>query len=124
MPQYLVQSGDEQYCAGCTACCRWPGQVLFDPESLAAVAACLGLDERSCADTFFELHDDRRHLKTKPTMHGGCVFLDDKGCRVYAARPRQCRTFPYEWQRDEEELMRQCKLHSVLKYRAVTSAGA
>ncbi len=26
---------------------------------------------------------------------GGCVFHSDEGCRVYRARPLQCRTFPF-----------------------------
>lgn len=45
----------------------------------------------------------RRYLRTDPggepvldNAQGHCVFLrSDKGCRVYAARPLQCRTYPY-----------------------------
>jgi uncharacterized protein len=101
-------------------CCRWPGDVLFEPDALSDVAAYLGMDERTCADTFFDLNDDRRHLKTKATMHGGCIFVDEHGCRVHPVRPRQCRTFPYEWQRMEEECMQECRLYQAVRARRPT----
>ena len=119
MPVFAFVNGDEQHCLRCTVCCRWPGVVLFPGEAVTDVAALLGMDERECAELFFELHEDRIHVQTKPTAHGGCIFLDDNGCRIYEMRPRQCRTFPYEWQRDDEpELMRECRLYRALFERA------
>jgi len=111
---YEYREGDGDYCAGCTLCCEWPGDVLFDPAALPDLARYLDMDERDCADTFFDLSDDRRHLKTKPTVHGGCIFVDAGGCRVYPHRPQQCRTFPYAWQRPERKYMAKCRLYQAL----------
>jgi len=122
MARFTPQPGDEHYCRGCTICCAWPGDVLFDPDALPGVAAHLGMDERACADMYFELHDDRWHLRTKPTAQGGCIFLDQHGCRIYPHRPRQCRTFPYEWQRSERGHMQQCALYQALRARRCARA--
>ena len=104
-----------RHCAGCTACCRWPGVVTFPADAVGPIAAHLGMDERACADLFFELADNRRQLRTKKTTDGGCIFIGETGCRIYPHRPRQCRTFPYEWQRPEAAYMAQCPLHKALK---------
>lgn len=114
MSRFTPQPGDASYCSGCTTCCRWPGDVLFKPEDLPAVAAFLAMDEHECADTFFELSDDRRHLKTAPTEDGSCIFITPDGCLVYPHRPAQCRSFPYEWQRPERYYMDQCALFRAL----------
>jgi len=52
---------------------------------------------------FLEAHTtlarNRSQLTFKEAPDGACAFLDAKGrCRIYAARPRQCRTFPHGWQ--------------------------
>ena len=106
--------GDESLCDGCTACCRWPGDVFFPPDALSAVADCLEMDERDCADMFFVLSKDRKRLQTKPTIDGRCIFVGEHGCRVYPHRPKQCRTFPYTWQRPEKEFMDECPLYQHL----------
>ena len=108
------KKGDENHCENCTKCCEWPGTVTFKPDQLAAVAECLGMDERDCADTFFELSKNRRKLVTKPTVDGSCIFLCDEGCLVYDHRPEHCRTFPYKWQRPEKEYMKQCALYQAI----------
>lgn len=114
---FTPHKGDEQWCAGCTACCRWPGDVFFSPESLPDLAAHLGLEERECADTFFDVNRSKQCLQTKPTHDGSCIFISDDGCRVYPFRPSQCRTFPYAWQRPEKDLMKECTLYIKLKQR-------
>jgi len=109
--------GDQEYCTGCTICCRWPGDVLFTPDALPGIAAHLKMDERECADTYFNVSGDRQHLITQPTKNGGCIFLSDEGCMVYPHRPRQCRTFPYTWQRPEKSLMKLCALYCAIRER-------
>lgn len=34
-------------------------------------------------------------LKSKEALD--CVFLEKEGCRIYPARPEQCRKFPVNW---------------------------
>lgn len=117
MSIYTEIPGDQKFCAGCTFCCRWPGDVLFTPVALAGIADHLKMDERECVDTYFNLSSDRHYLITQPTEDGGCIFLSDSGCMVYPHRPRQCRTFPYTWQRPEKDLMNLCKLFCAISER-------
>ncbi len=117
MARFTPQPGDERYCQGCVVCCRWPGDVLFPPDAVPAIAAYLQMDERECADTLFDLHEDRWHLRSKPGRNGSCIFVTERGCRIYPHRPQQCRTFPYEWQRTERGVMRQCALYQALLQR-------
>ena len=41
--------------------------------------------------------DNRYALIEKRTSNGqyDCIFLKDKQCQVYSARPKQCRTYPW-----------------------------
>jgi len=71
-------------CRRCGACCRWPGSVLLEPADVAAAAAALARN--------------RAQLTLKEAPDGACEFLDAAGqCRIYAARPKQCRDFPRGW---------------------------
>ena len=71
-------------CRQCGACCRWPGSVLLEAADVAAAAAALARN--------------RAQLTLKETPDGACEFLAADGrCRIYAARPRQCRDFPQGW---------------------------
>lgn len=66
--------------------------------------------------------------------NGDCAFWDD-GCRIYPARPRQCRTFPF-WKetlvsrKSWEELKDFChgidagKLYSLQEIRSVKHGRA
>ncbi|HOO77352.1 MAG TPA: YkgJ family cysteine cluster protein [bacterium] len=112
------EPGDGDCCRGCDACCRWEGTVFFPPENLPGIARWLGMDERECAETYFEPAPDRRRLQAVETADGRCPFLGADGCRIYPLRPPACRSFPYRWQRPEPELMRQCRLWRTLLWRA------
>lgn len=112
------REGDSRFCRNCRACCCWPGAVLFEPADLPAIAAALGLDERECAEQYFQISRDRRHLRAVERPDGSCAFLGEEGCRIYSLRPRACREFPYLWQRPETELMRQCRLWRALLWKA------
>ncbi|MEM6329401.1 MAG: YkgJ family cysteine cluster protein [Planctomycetota bacterium] len=83
-------------CTGCGDCCTGaPGYVWLNKADIAAMAAAVGLEP----DAF-----ERRHVRQvgvrkslKEHSNGDCVFLDSqtRGCTVYQARPRQCRTWPF-----------------------------
>ena len=83
-------------CTGCGECCRArhgkPSWVYVTIEERRRLAAHFKLrtgafTRRYCARTngFWHL----RH----PTQN--CLFLDGARCTVYAARPGQCRTYPF-----------------------------
>ena len=83
-------------CTGCGDCCTGaPGYVWVNKEDIAALAA----EVKLAVDEF----EDRyvRQIGVRKSLHeldnGDCVFFDGKTrkCTVYAARPRQCRTWPF-----------------------------
>ena len=84
-------------CTACGDCCTGaPGYVWVNQQEIAELAAALGYAD---ADQFERLHvrtvGVRRSLKERANYD--CVLLDPqtRRCRVYAARPRQCRTWPF-----------------------------
>ncbi|TWT36321.1 Flagellin N-methylase [Posidoniimonas corsicana] len=90
------QDGLRFKCTGCGDCCTGaPGYVWVNKAEIAALAAEV---ELSVAD--FERKYVRKIGIRKSLVEyadGDCVFFDpeSRGCRVYAARPRQCRTWPF-----------------------------
>lgn len=56
-------------------------------------------------EAFISVHTvlarNRAQLTLKERPDGACEFLDGAGqCRIYAARPKQCRDFPHDWHVD------------------------
>ncbi len=88
-------------CQRCGACCRWPGSVLLEAADVAAAAAALEMAPGEFIDKHADLARNRAQLTLKEKPDGACEFLDADGrCRIYAARPKQCRDFPHGWQVD------------------------
>lgn len=84
-------------CQRCTACCRWPGQVRLDDETLSRLAAFKGLSETEFIQCFTRLRPDRRGLALLDKPNGECVFLEGENCSVQPVKPQQCRDFPNLW---------------------------
>ena len=85
-------------CARCGACCRWPGYVRLTTDEPTQIAAFLGLSVADFIDQYTRLTADRRNLSLTETESGACRFLTaDQSCRIHPVKPRQCRTFPAEW---------------------------
>lgn len=89
-------------CTQCGNCCSGPpGAVWIDESEERALGAELGLDPATFRERFTLRVGPRRSLVE--VRHGDrhdCVFLERHRdgratCRVYAARPRQCRTWPF-----------------------------
>lgn len=84
-------------CTGCGACCAGGGgyHVFVGRAEAAAICAYLGLSwgwfrRRYLARTA----QGARVLRLE--RDGRCTFLGaDNRCTVYAARPRQCATYPF-----------------------------
>jgi Fe-S-cluster containining protein len=113
-------------CTRCSKCCRHtPGYVFLSEEDIGPLLSALNLSRHD----FLRLYcrhvrigpAHRLSLKEKPNVD--CILWEGGGCSVYAARPLQCRSFPF-WSSclssaDEWELhARQCpgmgkgRLHS------------
>ena len=88
-------------CTGCGGCCTGHGFVWVDDEELADLARLQRRDvgELRLLDT--KVRNGRRTLREHG--NGDCIYLDGRTrrCTVYAARPRQCRTWPF-WRQNLE----------------------
>lgn len=83
-------------CQGSGKCCTSRGEygyVYLTAEDRRAMANYLKLKQGTFTRRYCEKTDGYFHLKSGPTPD--CIFLKDKRCEVYEARPSQCRTWPF-----------------------------
>lgn len=83
-------------CTQCGKCCSGsPGFVWVATEEVIAMARALDMEEEQFRDRFVRREGDRYSLVEYPD--GDCILLDptSRQCLVYAARPVQCRTWPF-----------------------------
>jgi Fe-S-cluster containining protein len=82
---------------GCGACCTSHGEyahVWLDGDDAERLAAHLGLSLEELRTRYVETDPEigRERLRGDGP---DCTFLEGARCSVYAARPVQCRTFPF-----------------------------
>lgn len=83
-------------CTGCGDCCTGaPGFVWVNQEEIDAIAAQIKMDVDEFERKYVRKIGVRRSLVEFD--NGSCVFFDEekRNCKVYEARPRQCRTWPW-----------------------------
>ena len=91
--RYFFDNGLRFSCTQCGKCCTGaPGKVHVTASEAAGLAAHLGLTVPVFTARHMRLLDGELLLREKP--NGDCIFFD-RGCTVYLARPRQCRTYPF-----------------------------
>lgn len=102
-------------CTGCGLCCTQRGSyahVYVNATEVADLASSLGVTPAKLRRRYTFVDDlGWRQLRFRD---GACTFLDPvtNRCRVYVARPVQCRTFPYwpeligprGWRREAKEM--------------------
>jgi len=97
MPPYYQREGLRFECTGCGRCCvdESEGMVRVSREEAEALRQHLGLSTRWFRRRYLEpVEDGWRGLRLNPD--GRCPFLGEEGrCRVYEARPLQCRLYPF-----------------------------
>jgi Fe-S-cluster containining protein len=82
-------------CTGCGKCCTGsPGYVFLSRMDLDRLANHFQLTPEAFAQKYTRLVDGQYALLDRANSHD-CVFLQDKKCTVYDARPTQCRTYPW-----------------------------
>ena len=84
-------------CQRCTACCRWPGQVLLNEAEITRLAAFKQMSEPDFIQQFAKLRADRRGLALNEQPDGACIFLEGENCAVQPVKPQKCREFPNLW---------------------------
>ena len=101
-------------CTGCGDCCTGaPGYVWVTKDEIAELAALVGeMDVSQFERKYVRKVGIRKSLKEDSGSNWDCVFFDNvtRKCKVYAARPRQCRTWPF-WEsnlRTREDWSRTC----------------
>ncbi len=83
-------------CTECGQCCTGaPGYVWVNEQEIAAMAEFLNISIDSFKKKYLRRRDNRYALVEKKSQNHDCVFLKDKKCLVYKARPTQCRTYPW-----------------------------
>jgi uncharacterized protein len=86
-------------CTGCGECCTGSsGTVYVSRADSERLANYLRLPVGTFIRRYTRLNKGRRVLVDADTS-GDCVFLKNKTCSVYDARPTQCRTYPW-WLRN------------------------
>jgi len=93
-PFYQNHSGLRFECTRCGNCCTRPGVVYFPGEDLERAALEVGLSTAA-----FRRRYALKLVEGIPALDPGprpCPFyVEEQGCSIYAARPTQCRTWPF-----------------------------
>lgn len=93
----FYENGLKFECQGSGNCCTSHGEfgfVFLTLEDRRRFAKHLGLSTAAFTKTYCDLKDGVWHLKEDP-KNPDCMFLKNKRCSVYEARPTQCRTWPF-----------------------------
>jgi len=78
---------------GCTECCRQKGFVYLTGADLVRMAAFLGMSAAAFERKF--VYRTRNRMRLRVPRDANCHFLMDGGCSIHAAKPTQCRIFPF-----------------------------
>jgi Fe-S-cluster containining protein len=83
------------HCTGCGKCCTGsPGYVFLSPSDLERLASHFSLSRDAFTRQYTRFVEGSYALLDEPGSDA-CIFLKNKQCSVYEARPVQCRTFPW-----------------------------
>ncbi|MCC7212919.1 MAG: YkgJ family cysteine cluster protein [Candidatus Brocadia sp.] len=98
-------------CQRCGRCCRGePGVVWVNEKEIDKISLFLGIAKNVFAKNYLRSINGRFSLLEYG--NGDCIMYDN-GCKIYHARPCQCRTFPFwkpnlENQSEWEKLKKTC----------------
>lgn len=83
-------------CTECGKCCTGaPGFIWVSEHEISEMAQFLAISVELFKRKYVRKRDNRYALVEKKSQNNDCIFLKDKKCQIYHARPLQCRTFPW-----------------------------
>ncbi|MGX8685766.1 MAG: YkgJ family cysteine cluster protein [Spirochaetales bacterium] len=85
-------------CQGCRVCCSVdPGFVFLSEDDIQRMADGLSMERQAFIDTYCRIVDmgQMKMISLLEKENYDCIFLTDKGCKVYPYRPVQCATYPF-----------------------------
>tara|TARA_B100001123_G_scaffold376189_1_gene442690 strand:- start:249 stop:689 length:441 start_codon:yes stop_codon:yes gene_type:complete len=97
MKKNIFKSGTRFECQGSANCCISRGSygyVFLSKKDLSRLSKFFKITLQNFKLFFCQYTDNFIHLK-EIRKNGECIFLKDKKCTVYKARPTQCRTWPF-----------------------------
>jgi Fe-S-cluster containining protein len=86
--------GLEFACTRCGRCCGGePGYIWVTIQEVERAAAALGMDALDFCSAYVVEYD--RGFSLRELDNGDCCMLSGGRCSIYAARPLQCRIWPF-----------------------------
>ena len=85
-------------CQQCNYCCSVePGYVFLSERDINVLSAALSLEKQAFVSEYCRTVKvgAMELISLKENEHYDCIFLTDRGCSVYEARPVQCTTYPF-----------------------------
>jgi Fe-S-cluster containining protein len=90
------QEGLSFSCTQCGKCCTGaPGYVWVDTEEMRKMAEFLNLALADFKRLYVRRIGQKFALVERKSQNHSCVFYQNQKCQVYAARPLQCRAYPF-----------------------------
>jgi uncharacterized protein len=81
-------------CQRCGRCCRGePGMVWMDKKEIKRISSFLGITQDVFAKLYLRIVNGR--ISLLECNNGDCIMYYEDGCKIYSARPYQCKTFPF-----------------------------
>lgn len=107
-----VRVAGEVYAAGfvcrrCSECCTDSNLVMVGQPEMQRIISVTGRDSDELFEPYPEfITDENGGCFTfgwclRHATDGGCIFLEEWGCIIYADRPWICRTYPFMLDGDE-----------------------
>ena len=97
MKKKFFNEGIRFECQGSGKCCVSRGSigyVYLTNNDINRFAKYLKLNKKQFIKTYCKKDNEFIYLK-EINRNGDCIFLDNKRCTVYRARPNQCRSWPF-----------------------------
>ena len=83
-------------CTECGKCCTGqPGYVWVGKDEIKRIAEYLKIPVDKFMRQYLRQKNNQYALLENRSQNFDCVFLQDKKCRIYEARPTQCKTYPW-----------------------------